>query len=172
MDAVASMRALHDEVNEYVASATAGAASNKDVHRVSRWKSQADYIARMLDVSENTLQRGKETGQAMLRPSARGTAAARVAMEPAPSKSWSSALGGLARHSAAGTHAQEASAAKFDEAQFFQNAAVEISEKLAASEASNCTLRKELLDTQELLRSSEQVRRSLVEIQQAGFGPC
>lgn len=45
-----------------------------------------------------------------------------------------------------------------------QKSTLELSEALAASEATNAELRKELEDTKELLKNSEQVRSSLLEI--------
>lgn len=52
-----------------------------------------------------------------------------------------------------------------------QKSTLDLSEALAASEASNAELRKELEDTKELLKNSEQVRSSLLEIVSSAADP-
>eukprot|EP01043_Picozoa_sp_COSAG02_P024370 COSAG02_NODE_1329_length_13218_cov_16.986432_6_plen_583_part_00 len=60
---------------------------------------------------------------------------------------------------------RDAAISRLEEGQSaLQKSTLELSEALAASEARNAELRKELEDTKELLKNSEQVRSSLLEI--------
>ena len=76
-----------------------------------------------------------------------------------------SGAGGAGAGGSADLGLRDAVISRLEEGQSaLQKSTLELSEALAASEASNAELREELEDTKELLKNSEQVRSSLLEI--------